>query len=82
MDTTEYLKNIKTRFKLPSDLHTTIFWEWIKYIMSDLIRQKTLRNEKLGIANSFSGGLYAGFTFLQDNLQYHVLKAMLKNRLS
>jgi hypothetical protein len=36
----------------------------------------------LGIANSFSSGIFTSFNLLQDNLQYYVLEIMLKNKLS
>jgi hypothetical protein len=36
--------NIKNRFKLTSTTHTFVFWEWIKYLMRELLRQKTIKN--------------------------------------
>ena len=50
--------------------------------MSGLLRQWTHGNQKLGIANAFSAGIFKGFSFLQDNLQIHMLKVMLQNHLS
>lgn len=50
--------------------------------MSGLLRQWTSGNQKLGIANAFSGGIYGSFSFLQDNLQNHMLATMIKNQLA
>ena len=32
------------RFELPSPNHTKVFWNWIKYIMNQLLRQGTKGN--------------------------------------
>lgn len=38
------LKVIKDRFEVTSINHTKVFWEWIKYILNELLRQKTIGN--------------------------------------
>lgn len=78
---TVYLQSIMKRFSLRSEAHTRVFWEWIKYLSKHLIRQNTGTNEVLGIANLFSSTISNAFTFLQDNLQHHLVKTMLINNL-
>ena len=69
-----YLSNIKQRFGLPSDIHTKVFWEWIKYITHDFIRLGTEGNQRVGIGSTFAEGFYDSFSYLQDHLQSFLLK--------
>jgi len=46
-------------------------------LVAQLLKQGTGNNQKLGIANSFSGAIFSGFSYLQDNLQNHLLLTLL-----
>lgn len=67
------------RFKLPSEKHTMVFWEWIKYFYTTVIKQRH-SNENVGTGKLFTQGLYDAFSYTQDNLHLFLLTELIDSR--
>ena len=77
---TEGMDKIAQRLKLDNVTQSKVIWEWLKYLAKEFVLQQQ-QNDRLGMANLFSQGLYEEFARLSDHLQPFLLEKMVQKEI-